>query len=228
MGATGRIRHRRTLAALGVAGAMVAGVTACEPGGGGGLGSFAVALTTDRTGTAALERAGVDVAWLSCTSTVGERGRVSTGPDPGPRPSVVTPRPGAREVATVVCEGQTGNGREIRINGKVTDERDGRCVRGDLTAKVADRTVFRVSVLGDCDARTVGPTSRPTQRPPQPTREPPPQPTPSPQPTRDPAPSRDPAPTVTVTVTADPRPDPPPHPAPTRDPEPTCSCPPEK
>lgn len=220
MGATGRIRQRRTLAAIGVAGAVVAGVTACEPGDGGGLGSFAVALTTDRTGTAALERAGVDVAWLSCTSTVGERGGVSTGPDPDPRPSVVTSGPGAREVATVACEGQTGNGREIRINGKVTDERDGRCVRGDLTAKVANRTVFRVSVLGDCDARTDGPTTRPTQRPPQPT--------PSPQPPRDPAPSADPAPTVTVTVTAAPRPDPPPAPAPTRDPEPTCSCSPQK
>ncbi|MFJ2741832.1 hypothetical protein ACIO3O_19465 [Streptomyces sp. NPDC087440] len=223
MGAWRRVRHRRTLAAAVLAGATVAGVAACEPGGdGGGLSSFAVALTTDQTGTRALERAGIDVSWMTCTSTLGDRARVSA--DPSLRPSLVTAAPSARNVATVACEGQTKDGREIDVEGRVTEERDGRCVRGDLTATVGGRTVFRANVLGDCNAR---PTSRP------PTWSPPPEPTlrPTSRPTRTvtatatrpttaPEPPA-PRPTVTVTVTVGP--DPAPDPAP--DPRPTCGCP---
>ncbi|MFI0979305.1 hypothetical protein ACH4SP_20175 [Streptomyces sp. NPDC021093] len=252
MGAMRRIRHRRTLAAIGVAGAAVAGVVACEPGTAGGLSSFAVALTTDQTGTSALQRAGVAVNWMTCTATVGENGRVTAGPGrgdadrvtagPDSRPSRVTSAPPVRNVATVACEGQDRDGREIRIAGKVTDERDGRCVRGDLTAKVSGRTVFRVSVLGNCNAPTTGPTSepptgpgpttgpthRPTWKPTRPTGNPDPTPpvgrttiTVAPP---EPDPTPDPRPTVTVTVTAppDPAPDPPP------DPTPTCGCPSDK
>ncbi|MEU8886478.1 hypothetical protein [Streptomyces sp. NPDC048442] len=219
MGAMRRIRHRRTLAAIGVAGAAVAGVTACEPGAADGLSSFAVALTTDQRGTSALQRAGVDVDWMTCTATVGETGRATaragraTG-SPGPR----------RSVATVACEGQSRDGREIRIAGKVTDERDGRCVRGDLTAKVSGRTVFRVSVLGNCNAPTTGPTSAPPTWP-TPTTGPTHRPTGKPTTTvtvapPEPDPVPDPKPTVTVTVTA------PPDPAP--DPKPTCGCPSDK
>ncbi|MFI5804644.1 hypothetical protein [Streptomyces sp. NPDC051561] len=182
MGATRRIRRRRTLAVIGAVGAAVVGVVACEPSGGaGGLSSFAVALTTDRTGTRALERVGIDVNWMTCTSTVGDGPRINTRPHT--RPSVATSAPSVRNIATVSCEGQTNEGREIRIEGKVTDERDGRCVRGDLTAKVAGRTVFRANVLGDCNSRTAAPTSRPTSQPTsQPTGRPTVRPVPAPHP----------------------------------------------
>ncbi|MFF0742402.1 hypothetical protein ACFYVL_18580 [Streptomyces sp. NPDC004111] len=192
------------------------------------MSSVAVALTTDQTGTRALERAGVSVQWMTCTATVGESGRATTGPGNGtsPRPTRITATPGSRNVATVSCEGQTKDGKEIRIRGRVTDERDGRCVRGDITAVVSGRTVFRLSVLGDCNAPTSRPTSHPTRPTPPPTQRPTwnPPPTWSPPPTwHPPTPTREPQPrpTVTVTVTADPPPQPPPP-----EPTPTCSCPP--
>ncbi|MGW7414021.1 hypothetical protein [Streptomyces sp. NPDC054863] len=241
MGAMRRIRHRRTLAAMAFAGAAVAGVVACEPGTAGGLSSFAVALTTDQTGTGALQRAGVDVNWMTCTATVGENGRVTANPV-GVTGTTGPSAPPVRNVATVACEGQDRGGREIRITGKVTDERDGRCVRGDLTATVSGRTVFRVSGMGNCNAPTTDPTSRPpTETTPTtgPTHRPtwkPTWPTGNPDPTPpvgrttitvappEPDPAPDPRPTVTVTVTA-PR-DPAPDPAP--DPRPTCNCPSDK
>lgn len=72
---------------------------------------------------------------LSCTATLNTRATAS--------PS----RPGA---ATVHCEGETGDDRKITIDGTVTQEIGGRCVRGDLTARAGGRTVFRAAVLGDC------------------------------------------------------------------------------
>ncbi|MEV8307877.1 hypothetical protein AB0P36_11060 [Streptomyces flavidovirens] len=84
----------------------------------------------------------------------------------------------------------------------MTEERDGRCVRGDLTARVGERTVFRADVLGDCDAaptRTATTSGNPapsaTYRPPV---------------------------TVTATVTVTAAPDTRPGPGP------SCSCPPFK
>ncbi|WP_233415364.1 hypothetical protein [Streptomyces sp. N35] len=122
-----------------------------------GLNSAAVAMTTDQKGTDALEKKGIDVQWLSCTSSFGEGGGT---PDSAKSPSV-------RSVATVDCEGRTRDGREITLTGKVTEERSGACVRGDLTAKVAGKTVLQADVLGNCaDAR---PTSRPPANGPQPT-----------------------------------------------------------
>ncbi|HET6859001.1 MAG TPA: hypothetical protein VFH94_18175, partial [Streptomyces sp.] len=114
MGALRRVRHRRVLAAIGLAGAAVVAVSACEPGA-DGLSSVAVSMTTDQTGTRALERAGVDVQWMSCTATVGEGERVNT--------DTASPTRSARSVATVKCEGETKSGQEIRIDGKVTEER---------------------------------------------------------------------------------------------------------
>ncbi|MFD6416326.1 hypothetical protein [Streptomyces sp. NPDC060194] len=143
---------RRGLAAAGLAGAAVLGAAACQPVD-GSLNSFAVALTTDRRGTEALERRGIEVQWLSCTSTYGEGGRV-----------VETRTPSVRSVATVDCEGETTDGRPITLTGKVTEERAGACVRGSLTAKVDGEQVFRSSVLGDCSAAT--PTRTRTVTPP--------------------------------------------------------------
>ncbi|MFJ5720151.1 hypothetical protein [Streptomyces sp. NPDC093149] len=129
---------RRFLAASALAGAAVAGVVACEPV--GGLNSASIAVTTDRTGTSALERNGVDVQWLSCTAdVVGDR----IG---GASPSA------ARGIADVDCTGRTGAGKAITIAGQVTQALDGRCVRGDLTGKAAGKVVFRADVLGNCNA----------------------------------------------------------------------------
>lgn len=189
MGALGR-----TMAAIGLGTAAVAGLSACEPGT-GGPGSVAVAMTTDRTGTRALEREGVGVRWMSCTAKAREGGR----PTGGTRPTgTAATGPGAVSVA---CEGETGDGQEIRIDGQVTGGRDGRCVRGDLTAKVGDRTVFQADVLGDCRAAPTrtggGPVPPVTHRP-----------------------AVTATVTVTTTVTAEPDPAP--------DPRPGCTCPPSK
>ncbi|MFF8911790.1 hypothetical protein ACF08M_00295 [Streptomyces sp. NPDC015032] len=137
--AWGRIRARRFLAASALAGAAAAGAAACEPV--GGLNSASIAVTTDRTGTSALERNGVDVQWLSCLADTG-RGR--TG---GASPAAST-----RPIADVDCTGRTGSGQAITIDGEVTQELDGRCVRGDLTAKTGGKVVFRADVLGNCNA----------------------------------------------------------------------------
>ncbi|WP_327356092.1 hypothetical protein [Streptomyces sp. NBC_01304] len=169
MGALRRVR--RVLFAVGLAGAAAIGVAACEPVG-DGLSSVAVAVTTDQTGTKALEREGFDVQWLSCVATMGEGGK--TTPKSSGSPSV-------RSVATVDCQGETKDGRDIDLTGKVTEERGGRCVQGDLTAKVDGKRVFHAHVLGNCSAATS------SSGPADPSPDPPPD---------DPA-----RPTVTVTVT---------------------------
>ncbi|MBC9716220.1 hypothetical protein H9Y04_27145 [Streptomyces sp. TRM66268-LWL] len=132
------------------------GVTACQDIA-GGLNTVAVAITTDQKGTDALERKGVDVQWLSCTSTYGEGGGT---PNSSKSPSV-------RSIATVDCEGRTKDGRDITLTGKVTEELGGACVRGDLTGKVGGKTVLRAKVLGNC--ADAPPSSRPPGNGPQPT-----------------------------------------------------------
>ncbi|MEW2166138.1 hypothetical protein AB0912_24515 [Streptomyces sp. NPDC007084] len=171
MGALRRIRSRtargRTLAALTLGAAGVFGATACEPG--GGLSPATVAYTTDQTATRQLERQNVDVRWLTCTANYGNAGK---GYTPGKSPA-----PTENTVASVDCRGQTGDGRDIVVKGKVTRAVNGACVRGDLTGTVGGRQKFHVSGLGNCD--TAGnPTPPATYRPPN-----------------------GPAPTVTVTVT---------------------------
>ncbi|MGW7263616.1 hypothetical protein [Streptomyces sp. NPDC054842] len=158
----GVLRHsrRRTgrgrlhgLAALGAV--AVFGVAACEPG--DGLSSASVAYTTDQAGTKELERRGVDVQWLSCTANYGDRDKVST---PGKSSS-----PTVRTVADVDCQGETKSGQDITITGEVTREVNGKCVRGDLTAKVGGKQRFRLSVLGNCDAAGTPPVSYDPRRP---------------------------------------------------------------
>lgn len=176
MRALRRVRNRRVLAALGVAAAAVTGLSACDPV--GGMSSAAVAITTDQAGTKALERAGTGVRWLSCTAKIDDgNGNAANGK--------ASPTRSGRQVAEVDCKGRTDRDQDITITGKVTDEREGRCVRGDLTAKVEGRTVFRVDVLGNCTADPdPGPTRRATYRPPS-----------------DDGDGDGPRPTVTVTVT---------------------------
>ncbi|MFP3991278.1 hypothetical protein U9R90_28185 [Streptomyces sp. E11-3] len=189
--------RRRGLYAAGAVTAAVVAVTACEPVG-STMSATAVAITTDQVGTKALEQKNIDVQWLSCSATLGEGGKTTpnTG-DPTPSPSV-------RSVATVDCQGKTMDDKDITITGKVTEELDGRCVRGDLTAKVDNRVVFEANMLGNCAATTEPPRTPPVTYEPTPTS--PPDAT---EPPDDPA-----RPTVTVTVTADP--------------PPTCDCAPGK
>ncbi|OSP43227.1 hypothetical protein B7767_11335 [Streptomyces sp. 13-12-16] len=145
MGAMKRI-PRQVLAA-GFAVAAVAGVTACE---GGGLGSAAVAFTTDQTVTEELDRRKAEVRWLSCTGSFGDK-------------------EGQDTVASVDCQGETQDGKEITVTGKVTHAVNGACVRGNLTAKVGGKQLFRVDGLGDCDSTSPPRVGEPTRRGPDPT-----------------------------------------------------------
>ncbi|MEH0430157.1 hypothetical protein SAMN06272781_5366 [Streptomyces sp. 1222.2] len=114
-------------------------LVACE---GGGLNTGAVAFTTDQLATKELEREGLDVRWLTCTASYdGDAGRKSGSPSA----SVAT-------VANVDCTGEDKEGRDISLTGKVTKEVNGRCVRGDLTAKVGGKEWFHVEGLGNCGA----------------------------------------------------------------------------
>lgn len=159
MGVLRRIRRRprgpRVVAAAGLAVLAVGAGAACDPI---GLGSAAVAYTTDQTATKKLEQDNVKVQWLNCTAAYEDD-------------SSATPAPSASEntVASVDCQGRTDDGRDITVTGKVTRTVEGACVRGDLTAKVGGKQIFHVSGLGDCDATpTPVVTYRPTAGQPQP------------------------------------------------------------
>ncbi|WP_208782651.1 hypothetical protein [Streptomyces griseorubiginosus] len=128
---------RRVAAVAGFAVVAVGGAVACDPG---GLGTAAVAYTTDQTATKELKRHNIDVQWLSCTSNYGNN---NTSHNSMPSASETT-------VANVDCQGQTKDGKDITVTGKVTRAVDGACVRGDLTAKVGGKTLFHVAGLGDC------------------------------------------------------------------------------
>ncbi|MDH2391273.1 MULTISPECIES: hypothetical protein [Streptomyces] len=201
-------RRRRVTIAVAAAVAGIA-ATGCEPGASGGLSAVAAAVTTDRTATSTLERLRFDVRWLSCT------GKAAPGIIGSVAPSSSPPAP-----VTVDCRGETGSGQRITITGKVTREIEGRCVHGELTAKVGRKTVFEATMLGDCGAQ---PTATATVTPP---------PTESPWPTRPPStvtatvtpaptapPEPPPTPAVTVTVTVAPKT--PPTPTPVGDPRPS-------
>ncbi|MEU1366413.1 hypothetical protein ABZ454_09770 [Streptomyces sp. NPDC005803] len=142
--AWGRRATRRFPAAICLAATAVAGLVACEPA--DGLNTASVAVTTDRTATRALEHEGVDVEWLTCTASMGGGGAKASSPEAGPATA------STRRLADVDCDGRTKDGRDLTVSGQVRQAVDGRCVRGDLTAKAAGRTVFRASLLGNCDA----------------------------------------------------------------------------
>ncbi|MEU9948996.1 hypothetical protein [Streptomyces sp. NPDC047939] len=142
--AWGRRAVSRFPAAVCLAVTAVAGLTACEPA--DGLNTASIAVTTDRTATRALEHEGVRVQWLTCTANVGG---ASAKPSSA---RAVSATASTRRVADVDCGGRAKDGRDITVAGEVRQAVDGRCVRGDLTAKADGRTVFRASLLGNCDA----------------------------------------------------------------------------
>ncbi|MFE1247230.1 hypothetical protein [Streptomyces sp. NPDC058735] len=133
-------RGRRVAVAAVFAVVAVAGAAACEPG--DGISSAAVAYTTDKVVTKELDRQKAGVRWLSCTASYGSGGKAT-------KPS---PSASERTVATVDCKGQTDDGEDITVDGKVTHAVDGACVRGNITAKVDGKVWFQVDGLGDCDA----------------------------------------------------------------------------
>ncbi|MCM2388500.1 hypothetical protein [Streptomyces albipurpureus] len=149
-------RRRRVLAVLAVTGAAIAGLTACEPAS-AELNSSAVAVTTDRTATRAMERLGYKVSWFSCTARLGGTGESGATAPAG--------------YATVDCEGETKSGQPITLKGRVTDERSGTCIRGDLRTRINDKLAFTATYLGDCDSqpsgtpRPSGPANRPGDEP---------------------------------------------------------------
>ncbi|WP_460065506.1 hypothetical protein [Streptomyces sp. YKOK-I1] len=112
------------------------GAVACEPG--GGVSGISVAYTTDQAATAEIGRRDVDVRWLTCTA--------------------------AREdhLVSVDCQGETADGKDITVTGKVERAVDGTCVRGDLRADVGRKELFRVSGLGDCGSATPSPVEAPS------------------------------------------------------------------
>lgn len=150
-GMKGRVRGRwlRALAAAGAAGAVAAGTAACEPSS-SYSNTSAIAVTTDRQGTRALEWESVDVRWLSCTASAPNGGR------PAPTGTAAA-TPAASERARVDCQGETVSGERITIRGPVTREVNGRCVEGnELTAVVGGRVIFRTDTIGNCDAPATG------------------------------------------------------------------------
>ncbi|MFC0597475.1 hypothetical protein [Streptomyces palmae] len=135
----------RVLPAAAAVSVVFAAATACEPQDEQGLTAVSAAYTTDEVATKALERGGIDVRWLSCTGNA--KGDEVAGSSRKPIRAV-----------DVDCRGTAEkHDAEIRVTGVVTYQRKGRCVRGDLTAKVAGRKAFHASLIGDC-----GPTSRPS------------------------------------------------------------------
>ncbi|MEU1510641.1 hypothetical protein ABZ490_00525 [Streptomyces sp. NPDC005811] len=114
----------------------VGAAVACEPG--GGVSGISVAYTTDQAATAEIGRRDVDVRWLTCTAARADR------------------------LVSVDCQGQTADGKDITVTGKVERAVDGKCVRGDLRADVGKKELFRVSGLGDCGSAKPSPVEAPS------------------------------------------------------------------
>ncbi|MFI9105887.1 hypothetical protein ACIGXA_35820 [Streptomyces fildesensis] len=135
----------------GLALAAFGGVVACDPA--SGMTASAVSITTDQLGTRALKDHGISVQWMSCHASVD--GATTASGTASPRASGVP----VKGVASVDCQGETTDKQKITVTGRVTEQLDGRCVRGRLTAQVGQRTVFDVNGLGDCSA-TSGPAGK--------------------------------------------------------------------
>lgn len=137
-GRTGRARGVRVAGVAGLAVVAVGGVVGCDPG---GLSSATVAFTTDQTVTEELERQKADVQWLNCTGSY-DNGDGKSG----------TATASANTVVKVDCEGETTDGKDITVTGRITRAVSGSCVRGDLVAEIDGKQWFHVNGLGNCDA----------------------------------------------------------------------------
>ncbi|HEY8982794.1 MAG TPA: hypothetical protein VIU15_24830, partial [Streptomyces sp.] len=112
----------------------------CDPG---GIGAVGVANTTGVVAKEELRRRGVAVRWLNCTGQY-----VSSSETPGVSVG------GEVSHVSVDCDGTTEDGQDVTLTGRVTRAVEGACVRGDLSADVGERQVFRVSGLGECASPT--------------------------------------------------------------------------
>ncbi|WJV48771.1 hypothetical protein [Streptomyces flavofungini] len=119
------------------AAATGAGLAACDPVE-GNMSTSAVAITTDKMGTLELERQHAEVDWLTCTASFVGKDRKASDSD-------------EQREADVDCRGQSDDDKVITIKGRVTEVRNGACVRGNLTARVGREEWFRVDALGNCD-----------------------------------------------------------------------------
>lgn len=128
----------RAAVVTGAAAALAGALVGCDPT--GGIGAANVAQTTSTTATQELKQHNVDVNWLNCTGKYGSSGGSET------------PSAGEDTIVAVDCKGQTKDGKDITVTGRVTRAVDGSCVRGDLVADVAGKQVFRVSGLGSCSS----------------------------------------------------------------------------
>ncbi|MFD9909816.1 hypothetical protein [Streptomyces sp. NPDC059063] len=126
-------------AATAVVTAAAAGLVACDPVE-GDMSTSAIAITTDKMGTRELERQHLEVDWINCTASFVNKD------DADDRTATDRPRE-----AQVDCRGKAENDKDITIEGRVTDVRNGACVRGNLVAKVEQKEWFRVDVLGNCE-----------------------------------------------------------------------------
>ncbi|MEV0171771.1 hypothetical protein AB0I00_11720 [Streptomyces sp. NPDC050803] len=131
-----RPRGARVAGAAGLVVVAVGGAVACDAV---GMSTASIAYTTDQTVTRELERQKADVQWLTCRASYGDNGNGAT------------PSAGEETVAEVDCNGKTKDGKDISVDGTVTRAIDGKCIRGDLTAKVDGKEWFHVEGLGDCD-----------------------------------------------------------------------------
>ncbi|MEU8823372.1 hypothetical protein [Streptomyces sp. NPDC048636] len=143
------VRHRRgrQLLAVAVSVAAVVAVTGCDPED-NGVSSIVVAVTTDKVASRALEKGDVDVRWLTCNAEMkgGRTAGASASGDANRERDE-----GAETDASVDCRGETGNDKDIRVNGRVTFVRKNHCVRGHLTASVDGHRAFEARVIGECE-----------------------------------------------------------------------------
>ncbi|MGW1954696.1 hypothetical protein ACWCPI_18405 [Streptomyces sp. NPDC001920] len=135
---TGRARGVRAAGVAGLAVVAAGAMVACDPG---GLSSATVAFTTDQTVTEELKRQKADVQWLNCTGSYDDGGRSSA------------PTASENTVVEVDCEGETKDGKDITVTGRITRAVSGACVRGDLVAKIDGKEWFHVNGLGNCNAK---------------------------------------------------------------------------
>jgi len=126
----------RVAGLAGAVGVLAGGLVACDPG---GIGATGVANTTGAVAKEELQRRGVAVRWINCTGQY-----VSSSESPE------VPVAGEVSGVSVDCDGKTEDGRDVVVTGRVTRAVEGACVRGDLSADVGERQVFRVSGLGEC------------------------------------------------------------------------------
>ena len=173
-----RLRGPRVLAVGGIVVAAVTGAVACQPVD-GDVNPATVASTTDQEATRELNRTHARVTWISCAASYNGRS---------------TPTSTKPQEVTVACRGKAKEGRDVRIKGWVYGVVPGKCVRGNLIARIDNKVWFHLQVLGNCAAPD--PTRTFTPAPKEPAGQ-----QPEPGTTR----------TVTKTVTVAP-------------PDPSCSC----